>query len=412
MAGNIRKKDKVTKYYDNDFDDFEFNEIDISEVLGPKENKEEVRKETKVKNDKEKQPDAKPVTVENFLEEKGGLIDFKVKEEIKEKPKKERSNEEENILNFVPKDLLELEQQEEAIQVDTKKTKRGRKKKIEAEETTKKARRKRLYNIDTNDKEVKMEIDEDQNAMILVLKNKNCRVDIIPEEYDVYTNNSKSYIIARQANLNLIFKDAFINIEKNNNSYIIETDQDVKLDYIACDIIKKENKILFTVENLSEVKFDENGLKLIIDETKVAENRVEDNNTLIISEEDGKVFLPYKKGEILQEIKKTKNTNIDEIINSNYVKPIETYKSSIKARFKEAYKLMREREGGSKGKAFMLGLELMFEFHLHPAIISACRNLEELDIYLDCLEDNELEKFTCFKIIYKAMPVIKKKVKV
>ena len=40
-----------------------------------------------------------------------------------------------------------------------------------------------------------------------------------------------------------------------------------------------------------------------------------------------------------------------------------------------------------------------------------CCNLEELDIYLDCLDDNELEKFSCFKIIYKSLPKLRKKAK-
>ena len=69
---------------------------------------------------------------------------------------------------------------------------------------------------------------------------------------------------------------------------------------------------------------------------------------------------------------------------------------------------MRYKEKKSVRAAVLLGLELMFESNLHPAIISACRSLQELDIYLDCLDDNELEKFSCFKIVYKAMPVIMK----
>lgn len=68
---------------------------------------------------------------------------------------------------------------------------------------------------------------------------------------------------------------------------------------------------------------------------------------------------------------------------------------------------MRNKEKKSKKQAILLGLELMFEFNLHPAIITACQNLEQLDIYLDCLEDNELEKFSCFKVIYKALPKLK-----
>ena len=438
MAGSIRKKEKVTEYYDDDFDDFEISEIDISEILGPKENDQvNVMSKNAKKPEKETPKNEEPkATVDELIQDKGGLINFEIDDEetkINEKSKKEKKKkEEENIIEFVPKDImgiekdleeekeeLEEEPEEEYKEEQEEKPKRGRRKKEEtaveeAKENrskTLKSKRRRLYNLNENDKEVKMEIDEEDNAMVLTLKKKNCRVDIMPEEFNIYVNNAKSYIIARQERLYLIFKDTFLNIEKNEKSYTIETDQDVKLDYIACDIIKSENKLIFTVENLSEVKIDEKGLKLIIDETKVAENKVEDNNTLVISEEEGKVFLPYKKGEILQEIKRTKNTNIDEIIQNNYVKPIENYKNSIRARFKEGYKLMHEREGESRNKAFMLGLELMFEFHLHPAIISACRNLEELDIYLDCLEDNELEKFSCFKIIYKAMPVIRKRAK-
>ena len=68
---------------------------------------------------------------------------------------------------------------------------------------------------------------------------------------------------------------------------------------------------------------------------------------------------------------------------------------------------MKNKEKKSKKQAVLLGLELMFEFNLHPAIITACQNLEQLDIYLDCLEDNELEKFSCFKVIYKVLPKLK-----
>ena len=139
-----------------------------------------------------------------------------------------------------------------------------------------------------------------------------------------------------------------------------------------------------------------------IDEEKVIENNLEDNNTLVISEEDGKVYLPYSKDEIKNEVLQNKGTKISEVIEDKYVLPLDKYKNSMRARFREGYNLMYRKEGKSKRSAIMLGIELMFETNLHPAIISACKNLEELDIYLDCLEDNELEKFSCFKIIYKS----------
>ena len=121
--------------------------------------------------------------------------------------------------------------------------------------------------------------------------------------------------------------------------------------------------------------------------------------------------MPYTKEDIKREAAKNKGTRITDIIENKYVLPINQYKNSIKARFREGYNLMYKKEGKSRRSAILLGIELMFETNLHPAIISACKNLEELDIYLDCLDDNELEKFSCFKIIYKSLPKLRKKAK-
>ena len=46
----------------------------------------------------------------------------------------------------------------------------------------------------------------------------------------------------------------------------------------------------------------------------------------------------------------------------------------------------------------------MFQSNLNPAIIAACKSLKELDIYLDCLDENELDKFSCFNIVYNVNP--------
>ena len=53
----------------------------------------------------------------------------------------------------------------------------------------------------------------------------------------------------------------------------------------------------------------------------------------------------------------------------------------------------------------------MFKYELNPIIICACRNLDELDIYLDCLEENELYDFKCFDINFEIMPKISKNTK-
>ena len=135
---------------------------------------------------------------------------------------------------------------------------------------------------------------------------------------------------------------------------------------------------------------------------------IPDNKTLRISEKTGKVYLPY----LVEDLKKILEENPDkysclkDLINKKYIIPLNYYKNSSYARFKEAYKLIREKEKGSIQQALNLSFELLFNYNLDPAIISACKNQDELDIYLDCLEDNEIEDFYCFDIVYEVMPLI------
>lgn len=134
----------------------------------------------------------------------------------------------------------------------------------------------------------------------------------------------------------------------------------------------------------------------------------EDNNTLIISEKTQKAYLPYKYEDVEKLFQKSKNKykTMQEIVNELYVLPLNSFKSSSIARFREAYSLIRNKEHESVLKALDLGLELMFKYELNPIIIAACRNLDELDIYLDCLDSNELNEFHCFEIKFEVLPKI------
>ena len=201
-------------------------------------------------------------------------------------------------------------------------------------------------------------------------------------------------------------------MHKDHQDYEIITNQDFKINYVIDNLERKDNVVNFKLTNLTEIVANEEGLNFIIDEEKVIENNLEDNKTLVISEEDGKVYLPYTKAEIKNELLEHKGTKVSDLIEEKYIYPLDKYKNAIRARFREGYNLMYKKEGKSIRIFIFLGIELMFETNLHPAIISACRNLEELDIYLDCLEDNELEKFSCFKIIYKSLPLLHKRNKV
>lgn len=252
-----------------------------------------------------------------------------------------------------------------------------------------------------------------ENGMTeILLKNNQYKIELQKTEYNIYTDeNETSYIIVRDPGLKIISESHYILIQKQDEDYEITTNQDFKVNYVIDNLTRRDKKVNFKLTNLTEIIANDNEIKFEIDEEKVIENNLEDNHTLVISEEDGKVFLPYTKEDIKREAEQKNNLKINEIIEEQYTLPLDKYKNSIKARFREGYNLMYKREGKSKISAILLGIELMFETNLHPAIIAACKTLEELDIYLDCLEDNELEKFSCFKIIYKSMPTIGKRTK-
>lgn len=255
-----------------------------------------------------------------------------------------------------------------------------------------------------------IKIHAENNTTEVLLTRNQYKIELQKFEYNIYTEASEtSYIIVRDPNLRIISNDVYLMLEKQGEDYAITTNQDFKINYVIDNLTRKDNIVNFKLTNLTEIIANNDGLIFEIDEEKVVENNLEDNRTLVISEEDGKVYLPYTKDEIKNEIAQNKGTKISEIIENNYILPLDKYKNSIRARFREGYNLMYRKEGKSKKNAIMLGIELMFESNLHPAIISACKNLEELDIYLDCLEDNELEKFSCFKIIYKSLPTLRRK---
>lgn len=388
------------------------------------------------------------------LESPGNEDDFKAKdlesEEKEEKTKAKRGRKSKNVVKVVEDDeevdeifgninkWINEDEIEENLEKE-KTEKKGRKKSLTKVEdgiksskttakktttkktTTKATTKTRTKNKKTdetesiqteNEQQGEIKIHAENDTTELQLKHNEYKVELQKLEYNVYTQTSdNSYIIVRSPNLRIVSGNVYLMIKKQEEDYEITTNQDFKINYVIDNLERKDNVVNFKLTNLVEIIANESGLIFEIDEEKVIENNLEDNHTLVISEEDGKVYLPYTKDEIKKDVSQNKGAKISEIIENKYILPLDKYKNSIRARFREGYNLMYHREGKSKRSAIMLGIELMFETNLHPAIISACKNLEELDIYLDCLDDNELEKFSCFKIIYKSLPTLRKKAK-
>ena len=136
----------------------------------------------------------------------------------------------------------------------------------------------------------------------------------------------------------------------------------------------------------------------IVDSTELSSRFIE--NTLVISEVQQRIILPYNINTVKEILLNDPQgySSLQGVVNKIYTRSIDYYKFSAISRFKEAYKLVREREKGSKAKAFGLAFELLLNYNLHPAIITACKTLDELDVYLACLADNTLEDFNFFEI--------------
>ena len=215
--------------------------------------------------------------------------------------------------------------------------------------------------------------------------------------------------------------------EQTTESYIYALMADLAktLEKMKEEYIKDMNKIIEEKEN-SKYAEEKNDMQYAEDKENSAmqkENTIEtkeekanktiqlkNNNTLLISEKLGKVVLPYRAEEVIEILKNESNkyNSAEEVIEDKFIRKLSDFKIQFASRYKETMKLARERENYSFGDAVLIATEMMRKRFLHPAIISACRTLDELDVYLDCLDKNELEDFKIFKIEYELYPMVVK----
>lgn len=215
---------------------------------------------------------------------------------------------------------------------------------------------------------------------------------------DLLTKTSPKKINAEIKTLNSLFTEQ-IDIIYDNTTYIESFIHEFSKINLAESFKELDN---IKEEKIASSQTDNKSITISSDELNFA--FIE--NTLIISEFQGIVILPYTL-DLLKKIlfdNNDKYKTIEEIIENFFTIPISNYRLSAVARFKEAYKLMRKKEKASKIKAFNLASELFLNYNLHPAIITACNSLYELDIYLACLEDNTLDEFHFFDIKYEIPP--------
>ena len=281
-----------------------------------------------------------------------------------------------------------------------------------------------LQNFEANLVNINLKIAEQENKRNEV----TCLFDTLSKTDSVSKIGSKKDYSEEINNISEKFAK---NIEKLNslksllidiNSGFISLSRSASSDEVAINLKEKINSHFSTYEEikkdimLADIEVDRfvkrinssNGKKSEEVSEEISDGNIQNNNTLIISEKDNKVFLPYTVSEIQSYMEKypKEYKSLEYVINKEFILPLDYYtKHPSLARFREAYSLIRDREAKSVFDALKYALNIMFKYDLNPAIISACKTEEALNLYIECLENKDLSKFNLFKIEFRLNPL-------
>ena len=291
--------------------------------------------------------------------------------------------------------------------------------------------------IEENDQdEPKEESKKDSGKAFNILINKDdiFSISIENESYEILADFVGISVISENINISTPKNNFFVKIgnkyieihRKEDSKFVVYTNfEDIEFENAINNITfaKKKNKIELSLRESFKLTSVAKKVSLSILNTNLAtakkvedvpvnsdiednQSSVCDNKVLTINEETQKVYLPYEIEDVMNFIKNPNNDyhTIRDVVDGEYTLSLSNFKNPVVARFREAYNFMRVKEKSSVYAALDLALELMFNSNLNPAIIRACKDLRELNVYLDCLYENELEKFDCFKIVYKVLP--------
>ncbi len=145
-------------------------------------------------------------------------------------------------------------------------------------------------------------------------------------------------------------------------------------------------------------------------ENQVIEEFKFENDTLLISDQDEKVFLPYSKEDIdlYLDMFGDKYNTPQEVIDNEFTYPIKYFTTmSYTARFREAFALYKDREGKTTLESIIFAFKQMKNSSLQPAVIAACKNVKIFNDYLYHLKKDDSFGFKYFKIVYNVTPSIR-----
>lgn len=198
-----------------------------------------------------------------------------------------------------------------------------------------------------------------------------------------------------ESDKNLLNEDLNILSEKISDAIYYE--ELIQTDNQKCNLL-----IDNFLNNLDENENEETS------KSTLAYEEIQDNLVLRVSEKNHIVELPYTKLEIEKFLKQYPNDykTPQDVIDKEFTGTYDMYnKHPIIARFREAYYLSRNKEMKSILDSFNYAKSLMFKRELNPTIIAAVKSEDQLQDYINCLENDKLEDFSHFTIIFEINPI-------
>ena len=230
-------------------------------------------------------------------------------------------------------------------------------------------------------------------------------IEIVYKNLSELQNNYRSI----EKSLVLISEKSKLNLDRNEiNGEIKILLQKIEFAKSYEERIKSDNKKNYLIINSSLEKTPNYNLKVdrsVAFESLTLEN-LTDNPVLKICEK--RVELPYTRKEIEQFMQTYPNEYkaVQDVIVKEFMMNISMLnKHPILSRFKEAYYLCRNKEMMSIFDSFNFAKSIMFRSDINPYIVAAVKSKKQLEDYIKCLEENKLDEYRHFKIVFEVNPL-------
>lgn len=250
-------------------------------------------------------------------------------------------------------------------------------------------------------------IDKNEEIENIILEDSASSEEI---EIDYLNQDEEESLFETVNNSNTITEDITTEIStqknSNENNSALDLEENIQ-ETIQENLAETPNENISNEETLETVEIQKT--ITIIDEPE--EEHFEETTTqidlpekeLIINKKLGIAILPYSIPD-LDELflnDPEKYSSIQDIIDQEYTVKLKDFENSSITRYKEAFKLAKDKSNYTFSQAANFAKIFLIENEITSLIIASCKNVEELEFYIECLNNNKLNDFHCFKIVEK-----------